>query len=270
MNFLENINWDNFFLQYEKAVNELQLKFLGMIDEHKKTGQHSPIESVTGRVKSIGSILKKAEKKNIQYSKIPEKLDDIAGIRIICQFEDDISKVIGLIKNRNVIDIEVLQERDYIVNKKESGYRSYHMIITYPVMMIEGRKEVRVEIQIRTLAMNFWASIEHSINYKYNGNIPEDIKQRLITSAEAAYQLDCEMGMIRGEIIEVNKIIQQKNNLVEKILNNMNKLYKVASTEAVNELNKEFIILYEECNLDELQKFRKKQETLIRVYKAEG
>jgi len=270
MDFFNVMNWDEFYLPYEKAVNELCLKFSDLKNEFKKIGKHSPIDTVKGRLKSVGSILTKAEKKNIPYHKIAEKLEDIAGIRIICQFENDIQKVISLIRNRNGIDLEIIRETDYITNKKESGYRSYHIIIRYSVMMSTGLKKIPAEIQIRTLAMDFWASIEHSINYKYNGNIPDEIKLRLKSSAEASYQLDLEMGTIRGEIIEANKIIQQKNDLVEKVLVNMHKLYKIANLESANELNREFITIYEECDLEKLQAFRDKQETLIKMYKLEG
>ncbi|MDR2833834.1 MAG: GTP pyrophosphokinase family protein, partial [Streptococcaceae bacterium] len=100
----------------------------------------------------------------------------------------------------------IIQERDYITNKKAIGYRSYHMVLDYPVETINGRKTIMVEIQIRTLAMNFWATIEHSLNYKYNGAFPEEIKMRLERSAEIAYKLDEEMSKIREEIIEAQRI----------------------------------------------------------------
>ena len=97
----------------------------------------------------------------------------------MCQFVDDITTVVNLIRQRD--DLKVIEEKDYITNKKPSGYRSYHMIAEYPVETVNGKKTVLVEIQIRTLAMNFWASIEHSLNYKYKGDFPEEIKLRLQT-----------------------------------------------------------------------------------------
>jgi putative GTP pyrophosphokinase len=106
-------------------------------------------------------------------------------------------------------DFEVLEERDYIKEKKESGYRSFHMVVSYPVHTIGGRKDVLTEIQVRTMAMNFWATIEHSLNYKYSGEIPEDIKHRLQRAAEAAFQLDEEMSKIKGEVREAQRIYMQ-------------------------------------------------------------
>lgn len=118
----------------------------------------------------------------------------------MCQFVDDISTVVNLIRQRD--DLKVIEEKDYITHSKPSGYRSYHMIVEYPVETITGKVEVLAEIQIRTLAMNFWASIEHSLNYKYKGIFPEEIKYRLQNAAEAAFKLDEEMSSIRSEIQE--------------------------------------------------------------------
>ncbi len=111
---------------------------------------------------------------------------------------DDIKSVVETLRQRN--DLEVIEERDYISNKKASGYRSYHVIINYPVQTIQGEKTILAEIQIRTLAMNFWASIEHSLNYKYESALPEEISHRLERAAEAAFRLDEEMSLIRDEI----------------------------------------------------------------------
>jgi putative GTP pyrophosphokinase len=118
----------------------------------------------------------------------------------MCQFVDDIASVTDLIRQRS--DMKIIEEKDYITHSKPSGYRSHHMIIEYPVETVQGRKIVIAEIQIRTLAMNFWASIEHSVNYKYKGEFPEEIKQRLQNAAEAAFRLDEEMSQIRFEIQE--------------------------------------------------------------------
>jgi putative GTP pyrophosphokinase len=106
-----------------------------------------------------------------------------------------------------------VEERDYISHEKISGYRSYHVVIRYPVQTIHGEKKILVEIQIRTLAMNFWATIEHSLNYKYRGAFPEDIKMRLQRAAEAAFRLDEEMSLIRGEIQEAQAFFTQKKEL---------------------------------------------------------
>ena len=136
-------------------------------------GANSPIEFVTGRLKPIASIYDKSLEKNIPFEpseRLGRELQDIAGVRIMCQFVDDIATVTDLIRQRK--DMTVIEERDYITNSKPSGYRSHHIIVEYPVETIDGKKIVVAEIQIRTLAMNFWASIEHSLNYKYRVFFP--------------------------------------------------------------------------------------------------
>lgn len=195
--------WDQFLGPYKQAVDELKVKFRGMRTQFCASGSTSPIEFVTGRVKPLASIYDKSLQKGVSFEpseQLADALQDIAGIRIMCQFVDDITSVVNLIRQRN--DLMVIEEIDYIAHKKQSGYRSYHMIVKYPVETINGVINVLVEIQIRTLAMNFWASIEHSLNYKYKGNIPEDVKLRLQRAAEAAFQLDEEMSSIRSEIQE--------------------------------------------------------------------
>jgi len=175
---------------------------------------HSPIEFVTGRVKPVASILVKAELKNIPLEKIETEMQDIAGLRIMCQFVDDIKTVVGLLRQRN--DFRIVEERNYISNKKPSGYRSYHVVIEYPVETIRGEKKILAEIQIRTLAMNFWATIEHSLNYKYRGQIPEDIKVRLQKAAEAAFRLDEQMSQIKEEIQEAQAFFTKNKEILEQ------------------------------------------------------
>ncbi|MBN6887524.1 GTP pyrophosphokinase [Cytobacillus horneckiae] len=208
-------HWDQFLGPYKQAVEELKVKLKGMRSQFEFVPDHSPIEFVTGRVKPIASILDKANEKGIPLDKLEFEMQDIAGIRMMCQFVDDIMKVVELLRMRN--DFEIVEERDYISHKKASGYRSYHVVISYPVQTIKGEKKILAEIQIRTLAMNFWATVEHSLNYKYKGQFPEDIQMRLQRAAEAAFRLDEEMSLIKGEIQEAqaffsrNKEMQQKN-----------------------------------------------------------
>jgi len=202
------VNWDDFLGPYKQAVEELKIKLKGMRTQFIREDVHSPIEFVTGRVKPIASILEKAETKAIPMDKIGEEIQDIAGLRMMCQFVDDIKYVVDLLKSRN--DFEVVEERDYISQVKISGYRSYHVVIKYPVQTIHGEKQILAEIQIRTLAMNFWATIEHSLNYKYKGQFPEDMRQRLHRAAEAAYWLDEEMSNIRLEIQEAQRVFSRK------------------------------------------------------------
>jgi putative GTP pyrophosphokinase len=200
--------WKLFLAPYKQAVEELKVKLRGIRTQYELQHSNSPIEFVTGRVKPLASILDKAKRKGIPLEDLEVGMQDIAGIRMMCQFVDDIKVVVNMLKNRN--DLEIIEERDYITNKKESGYRSYHIVAKYPVQAVEGEKKLLVEIQIRTLSMNFWATIEHSINYKYGGNIPDEIKIRLKRAAEAAYSLDEEMSQIKGEVQEAQAIFSRK------------------------------------------------------------
>ena len=190
-------DWDLFLWPYQQAVSELKVKFRSLRQSFLNKGEHSPIEFVVGRVKTVDSIKEKMTRRVIAPEVIENDMQDIAGIRIMCQFVDDIYRVVDLIHERQ--DMQVVEERDYIQNAKPSGYRSYHMVIEYSVFLPDGPKKIIAEIQIRTLAMNFWATVEHTLNYKYQGKYPEDISKRLKTTAEAAYKLDEEMSSIKDE-----------------------------------------------------------------------
>ncbi|SFB84100.1 putative GTP pyrophosphokinase [Alkalibacterium subtropicum] len=198
-----NRDWELFLLPYKQTVDELKVKLRGLRGMYQLRKEHGPIEFVTGRVKPINSIIMKSKTRGISLDKLETDMEDLAGIRIMCPFVEDIHDVVSMLKKRN--DLTVVYEKDYVTNKKDSGYRSYHLICEYPVQLIDEVKVVLVEIQIRTLAMNFWASIEHSLNYKYQGEFPEEINNRLQKAAESAFQLDEEMSTIREEIKEIQK-----------------------------------------------------------------
>ncbi|HHW4503305.1 TPA: GTP pyrophosphokinase [Listeria monocytogenes] len=220
-------HWEDFLAPYKQAVEELKIKLKGMRSQFELENNHSPIEFVTGRVKPVASILDKANQKHIALDHLVEEMQDIAGRRMMCQFVDDIEVVVRLLRQRN--DFRIVEERDYITNKKPSGYRSYHVVIEYPVETIQGEKKILAEIQIRTLAMNFWATIEHSVNYKYQGEFPEAINKRLKRAAEAAFQLDEEMSQIREEIQEAqvyfsqNKDVSKDKKAVHQVMPKKNK-----------------------------------------------
>lgn len=201
------IDWENFLWPYDQAVRELKVKFRSLRQGFLTKGEHSPIEFVIGRVKTVASIKEKMTRRVISPEVIETDMQDIAGIRIVTQFVDDIYKVVDLIHRRE--DMTVIEERDYIKNAKPSGYRSYHMVISYTVYLPTGPKKLIAEIQIRTLAMNFWATVEHTLNYKYKGAYPEDVSKRLKSTAEAAYQLDREMSSIKDEVQEAQRIFTQ-------------------------------------------------------------
>lgn len=197
-------DWDLFLWPYQQAVSELKVKFRSLRQSFLNKGEHSPIEFVVGRVKTVDSIKEKMTRRVIAPDVIENDMQDIAGIRIMCQFVDDIYRVVDLIHQRQ--DMQVIEERDYIQNAKPSGYRSYHMVIEYSVFLPDGPKKIIAEIQIRTLAMNFWATVEHTLNYKYQGKYPEDISKRLKSTAEVAYKLDEEMSSIKDEVQEAQRI----------------------------------------------------------------
>ena len=171
---MEYEQWLEIIRPYSYAVEELKIKFRNVRNDYLDTKQHSPVEFVTGRTKKLSSALAKMKKLDIDNI---EDIEDLAGIRIMCQFVEDIYVLVDIIKERN--DMSIVLEKDYINNAKESGYRSYHLIVKYPVNTIHGVKEVQCEIQIRTLSMNFWATIEHSLKYKYDHYIPDELAHRL-------------------------------------------------------------------------------------------
>ncbi|WP_368399472.1 GTP pyrophosphokinase family protein [Streptococcus anginosus] len=198
------VKWEEFLDPYIQAVGELKIKLRGIRKQYRKQKQHSPIEFVTGRVKPIESIKEKMALRGIKEENLAQDMQDIAGLRVMVQFVDDVEEVLDVLRKRH--DMRIIQERDYIKNRKASGYRSYHVIIEYPVDTINGNKIILAEIQIRTLSMNFWATIEHSLNYKYKGEFPDEIKKRLEITAKIAYQLDEEMGKIRDDIQEAQAL----------------------------------------------------------------
>lgn len=260
--------WREILDPYRLAVDELEVKFNHIIEEYRNAGLYSPIEQVHGRVKKISSILDKMQKKNIAIEEIDDRISDMAGIRIICQFVEDIEKVVEIIHNRT--DMEVVKEKDYITNMKPSGYQSYHMIIYYDVYTLDGTKRIQAEIQIRTLAMNFWATIEHSLQYKYKGNMPEHIKAKLLKASDAIITLDEEMGTVRDEIMDAQNIFQFKATLVSDILINIQNLFKVASKREVLKIQDEFYKVYETENLEQLERFSKQLDIISEGYKAQS
>lgn len=212
------IEWEEFLDPYIQTVGELKVKLRGIRKQYRKQNLYSPIEFVTGRVKSVESIQEKMALRGIREENIATELQDIAGLRIMVQFVDDVEEVLDLLRHRN--DMKVIQERDYITYMKASGYRSYHVIVEYPVDTINGLKTVLAEIQIRTLAMNFWATIEHSLNYKYQGDFPAEIKKRLEVTAKIALELDEEMRKIKEDIQEAQLLFDPVNRSLSDGLGN--------------------------------------------------
>ena len=214
----ELFNWDIFLQPYELAVEDFILKMEGIKNQYHKANLYCPIEIVSGRVKSPQSILDKARRMNVPTALIDEKVHDIGGIRITCKYIDDVYKVAELVRNRR--DLEVLEVRDYIKNVKPSGYRSFHIIARYIVETIKGAIPVLLEFQIRTHAMHFWASIEHSLKYKYQKRIPVELKERLTAAAHAAEKLDEEMTAIKLTIEQLDVTFGEDKSKVADPLEN--------------------------------------------------
>ena len=209
-------DWKSFLMPYEQAVEELKVKLKSIRKEYRRKNEYSPIEFVTGRVKEVSSILEKVNKFGIPIDRVAYELEDIAGIRIMCQFVDDIDTVVQILRGRR--DMQILYEKDYVMNVKPSGYRSYHKIIKYPENMASGPVEILAEFQIRTLSMNFWATIEHSLNYKYKQQIPKELKDKLKSAADAAFRLDEEMLEIKDEIKDAQKLFEVKSDIISNIM----------------------------------------------------
>ena len=260
--------WKEILTPYDLAVEELQIKFNHIIKEYRQAGVYSPIEQVLGRVKSISSIIEKAQRRGIEIDKIQEKLFDIAGIRLICQFTEDIYTVVKLIKKRK--DMTVISEKDYIRNIKESGYRSYHIIVHYEVETVKGTSVIPVEIQIRTLGMNFWAIIEHSLQYKYDGEIPLHVRERLNAASDALITLDNEMSSIHDEIINSQTYFMVKANIVSDILSTIQNLYKVANKQVVIKIQDEFYSIYQKDDMELLENFAKQLDLIAEGFKAQS
>ena len=249
-------------IPYQYAVEELKVKFKNIRKELIDNGEYSPIEFVTGRVKKISSIIDKAKRLDIDLSEVDDKIEDIAGIRIMCQFVEDIYTVVSYIRSRK--DMDVLYEKDYIKNDKSSGYRSYHVIIKYPIQTVSGVVDILAEIQIRTLSMNFWATIEHSLKYKYNHYIPSDIAQRLRKAADAAFNLDQEMSVIREEIMRAQVMFEMKSVTVKDIIYSIQELQKMGLTDEAKDFQRRFDAVSTVSEMDDIIMLR--NELNKRIY----
>ena len=253
--------WKELLDPYEQAVSELLTKFRNLREEYRRKNVYSPIESVSGRVKTVKSILEKMQKKDIPFEKLEEEVEDIAGVRIICQFVEDINSVAELLGKRT--DMVIRSRKNYLANnKKNSGYRSLHLIVNYTVQTINGPKELQVEIQIRTMAMNFWATTEHSLQYKYKGEIPEHVARKLAAAADAIELLDNEMSTVRHEIMNAQIDSQFETNVIKDILRNIENLYRLDNKREVVKIQNEFYRIFSMHNLEELERFRKQLDII--------
>ncbi|MDO4522631.1 MAG: GTP pyrophosphokinase family protein [Eubacteriales bacterium] len=265
---MEIHSWRDMLDPYDLAVRELITKFEHLQYEHKVRGIYCPIERVTGRVKSISSILDKMQKKHVEISEIETRFEDLAGVRIICQFVEDIPKVVHMIHERT--DMHVKYEKDYIEHMKSSGYRSYHVIVDYEVQTMMGPKKIQAEIQIRTMGMNFWSTIEHSLQYKYKQNIPPHIREKLMKCAEAIVHLDSEMSSVREEIMDAQNSMRTQEHLVAQILLQIQNLYSMANKREIAKIQDEFYEIYRENDMEKLEHFHRQLDIIAEGYQAQS
>ena len=198
-------SWEEVNLIYNAALKQVQTKMEILNDEFQRVHRYNPIEHIKARIKSSESIVKKL--KRYGYESTIENMityvNDIAGIRIICSFTSDIYRIADMVANQK--DIKVLSIKDYITYPKASGYKSYHMILSVPVYLSDRIEETKVEMQIRTVAMDFWASLEHKMHYKFEGDAPQHIKDELVDCAHMVSDLDARMLSLNEEILAMSE-----------------------------------------------------------------
>lgn len=202
-----------FMMLYQFGIDELNTKIDILKQEFQYIHDYSPIEHVKSRIKSPESILKKLQRKNLDLSlpSIKENIKDIAGIRITCSFISDIFEISRMLENQS--DIEVVEKKDYINYPKPNGYQSLHLIVKIPVFMSNGIENVYVEVQIRTIGMDFWASLEHKIYYKFDNEVPAYLSKELKNAADTVAMLDKKMEVLHEEIRKLDNDNDIENEL---------------------------------------------------------
>lgn len=193
-------NLTRFMMSYKFALNEMNTKIDILMQEFQYIHDYNPIEHVKSRLKTPENILKKVQRKGYEMSlpSIKENVRDIAGVRITCSFISDIYKVSEMLQSQK--DITVIESKDYIKNPKPNGYKSLHLIVQIPIFMSDRVENVYVEIQIRTIAMDFWASLEHKIYYKYDKEVPSHLIDELKEAADSVSELDDKMEKIHRKV----------------------------------------------------------------------
>lgn len=193
-------SWEEVILIYRSALKQISTKLEILNDEFQHVHRYNPIEHIKSRLKTSESIVKKLRRQGHESTihNMVQYVNDIAGIRVICSFTSDIYRIAEMITNQG--DIKVISVKDYLVNPKPSGYKSYHMLVSVPVYLSDRIVDTKVEIQIRTVAMDFWASLEHKIHYKFEGKVPEGIENELIECARMVSELDAKMLLLNDEV----------------------------------------------------------------------
>ena len=250
--------WKRMQLVYSAALKEVNTKLEILNAEFQMAHRYNPIEHLSARIKSPESIATKLRHQGraVTVENIVRYINDVAGIRIICSFTSDIYKISDLIRKQS--DVKVLKIKDYIANPKPNGYTSYHMIVSVPIFLSDMTIETKVEIQIRTIAMDFWASLEHKMYYKFEGNAPENIRRELKECADLVGFLDRKMLAINEEIKKYSD--EEEEGVL--ISESLRRLYGMVNEE--NE-GKETVVAAEEegvvIDLDEAQLRRADEKT---------
>lgn len=211
------VDFKEMMMMYTCAMKEIRTKFEVLNTEFNIRYQRNPINSISARLKSATSIMEKLARKNVALTmqNLEEHVQDIAGIRVICSYVDDIYKLADALVSQD--DITILSKKDYIKEPKSNGYRSMHLIVSVPVFFSDSKRNIRVEVQIRTIAMDFWASLEHQMKYKKEIGDQEETVRRLTACAEVIAKTDAEMMEIRRHIEESADAPSEAELLMEKL-----------------------------------------------------
>ena len=197
----EDKELEGLILKYTAALKTLETQISILLQDYEHKNNYNPVEHIKSRIKSYDSATKKLTSRGYELTtkNIEEHVHDMVGLRIVCSFLSDVYEIVKIIENSDQITIR--DKKDYITNPKDTGYYSYHLLVYVPVYLIDGVTLVEAEIQIRTVAMDFWASLDHKITYKFKGEIPEEIKEGMHKCAEDIHALDQKM-------LELNKEMQ--------------------------------------------------------------
>lgn len=193
-------SWKEVQFVYSSALKEMVVKLEILNDEFQHVHRYNPIEHIKSRIKTPESIVKKLKKNGYESTieNMVRYVNDIVGVRIICSFTTDVYRIAEMLERQR--DLNIIYVKDYIKKPKQSGYKSYHMIASIPIYLSEKKVDAKVEIQIRTVAMDFWASLEHKINYKFDVNVPGYIKDELFECARMVSELDAKMLSLNEEV----------------------------------------------------------------------
>ncbi|MDS0525236.1 GTP pyrophosphokinase family protein [Clostridium sp. SHJSY1] len=214
-----------FLMSYKFGLDELNTKINILKQEFQYAHDYNPIEHVKSRIKTPESIMKKIHRKGGEFSvsSIKENIKDIAGIRIVCSFTSDIYNLSEMIQKQK--DVKTIKYKDYIKSPKPNGYQSLHLILQVPVFMSDRVEDACVEVQIRTIGMDFWASLEHKIYYKYNKEVPQSLKDELRDAALFVSQLDRKMENLNKEVKKYKLEDKSEENLIGEFMSNSNSYF---------------------------------------------